>query len=121
MKQLNVMVVDDEPGIRDLFRDVIAMRGHRAICASNGTEALEMLQADQVDVVFLDIRMPNGDGISTLKHIRTLKPMPKVVMITGDGNREAVDEAMGLGSMLCLMKPFSIRDVTGLLDLVEAA
>jgi len=121
MRQLNVMVVDDEPGIRDLFSDVITMRGHRAICAANGSEALQKLHDSHVDVVFLDIRMPNGDGISTLKQIREMSPMPKVVMITGSGHREIIDEAMDLGSSLCLMKPFSLSDVTGVLDLVEAA
>ena len=121
MRSLNVMVVDDEPGIRDLFNDVIAMRGHQAICAASGSEALEKLQDQHVDVIFLDIRMPNGDGISTLKQIRKLKPMPKVVMITGCGSRDVVDEAMDLGSSLCLMKPFSINDVTAVLDVVEAA
>ena len=120
MKQLSVMVVDDEPDIRDLFRDVITMRGHQAICAENGAEALAKLQANRVDVIFLDIRMPNGDGISTLRQVRKLKPMPKVVMITGCGQHEAIDEAMELGSLLCLMKPFSIRDVTGVLEVVEA-
>lgn len=120
MKQLSVMVVDDEPGIRDLFRDVITKRGHQAICAESGSEALEKLQTKHVDVVFLDIRMPNGDGISALKHIRKFKPMPKVVIITGYGQCEAVDEAIELGSSLCLMKPFSIRDVTGVLEVVEA-
>lgn len=115
------MVVDDEPGIRDLFSDVITMRGHQPICASSGSEALEKLQSHRVDVVFLDIRMPNGDGISTLKEIRKLKPMPKVIMITGSGSHDAVDEAMDLGSSFCVMKPFSIRDITGLLEVVEAA
>ena len=121
MKRLSVMVVDDEPGIRDLFSDVITMRGHEAICAASGSEALSLLRSHRVDAIFLDIRMPNGDGISTLKQIRKLKPMPAVVMITGCGRREIVDEAMDLGSSLCLMKPFSISDVTGVLDVVEAA
>ena len=121
MKRLSVMVVDDEPGIRDLFSDVITMRGHEAICAASGSEALSLLRSNRVDVIFLDIRMPNGDGISALKQIRKLKPMPAVVMITGCGRRDIVDEAMDLGSFLCLMKPFSISDVTGVLDVVEAA
>ena len=121
MRQLRVLVVDDEPGIRDLFSDVITMRGHQAVCAASGTEALELLRAERVDVVFLDIRMPNGDGISALKQIRKLKPMPTVVMITGCGSREVVEEAIELGSSLVLMKPFSISDVTGVLDVVEAA
>ena len=121
MRRLSVMIVDDEAGIRDLFNDVITVRGHQVICAGSGSEALDKLRANRVDVIFLDIRMPNGDGISTLKQIRKLKPMPQVVMITGSGRRDAVDVAMDLGSSLCLMKPFSMRDVTGVLDVLEAA
>jgi two-component system response regulator AtoC len=118
MKPLGILVVDDEQGIRDLMRDALSLEGHRVMCAQNGTEAIELLSSNKVDVVFLDIRMPKGDGLTALREIRRLNPALPVVMITGCGKRQVIDEAIQLGCDACLIKPFSMRDVVGMLEVL---
>lgn len=118
MKPLGILVVDDEQGIRDLMRDALSLEGHQVVCAQNGTEAIELLLSNKVDVVFLDIRMPKGDGLTALREIRRLNPALPVVMITGCGKRQVIDEAIRLGCDACLIKPFSMRDVVGMLEVL---
>jgi len=119
-RKMRILVVDDEPGIRDLIRDAVSRLGHQVVEAENGIDALVRLAEHSVDLMFLDIRMPKSDGITVLKEVRRLWPDVPVVMITGCGEREPIEESLSLGSSLCLMKPFSIRDVTGVLDVVAA-
>jgi DNA-binding response OmpR family regulator len=120
MKHMKILVADDEPGIRSLIQDALSMQGHDVTCAENGVEALSMMVSECFDVLFLDIRMPKGDGLTTLKEVRRLRPSMSVVMITGCGQREVIDQALSLGAYACLVKPFSIRDVIGMLEVVES-
>ena len=120
MKHLRILVADDEPGIRSLIQDALSLRGHNVTCAENGVEALALIASGPFDVLFLDIRMPKGDGLTALKEVRRIRPSMPVIMITGCGKRETIDEALGLGSMACLVKPFSMRDVVAMLDVVES-
>lgn len=119
MKPFRVLVVDDEPGIRELIHDTLSRRGHAVVCAANGVEAVALLAQGQMDIVFLDIRMPNGDGLTALHEIRRLWPSLPVVMITGCGQQEAIDQSLALGPLLCLIKPFSMRDVIGMLGMLS--
>ncbi len=119
MKPLGILVADDEAGIRELLHDALGSVGHKVVCAENGVEAVARIADEQIDVVFLDIRMPKGDGITALKAILELRPSLPVVMITGCGQAETIDETLANGSFACLVKPFSIRDVLGILDVLQ--
>ncbi|HUV05053.1 MAG TPA: response regulator [Armatimonadota bacterium] len=118
MKALNIMVVDDEPGIRELIRDVLTRHGHKVVCAENGVEAVGLMSSDPMDVVYLDIRMPNGDGLMALREMRRLRPSMPVIMITGSARRDVLDETMELGAFACLVKPFGMNDVVGMLQVL---
>lgn len=121
MKNLNILVVDDEPGIRELIKDVLTPQGHNVLCAENGVEALSLLSANSVDIVYLDIRMPNGDGLTALKKMMEMRPSLPVIVITGNGYRNIVDQTMEFGAAACLLKPFGIGDVLGMLEVLKAA
>lgn len=120
MRPLNVLVADDEQGIRDLLRDALSRHGHSVTCASNGVEAVAQVAARDLDTVFLDIRMPNGDGLTALREIKAMRPGLPVVMITGCGEPTVKGEALREGCYACLIKPFSTRDVVGMLDVIES-
>lgn len=120
MRPLDVLVADDEKGIRDLLKDALTRQGHSVTCASNGVEALAQVAARDLDTVFLDIRMPNGDGLTVLREIKAMRPGLPVVMITGCGDQVVKGEALSGGCCACLIKPFSTRDVLGMLDVVES-
>jgi DNA-binding NtrC family response regulator len=114
------MVVDDEREIRELLREVLESRGYNVITCENGDTAVKMIEDNDVFAAFVDIRMPGKDGIQTLREIKELKPSTEVVMITGYTRNEAVNEALKLGCFVCMMKPFSIRDILGVLGVLEA-
>lgn len=111
MKSLKVLVVDDEPGIRQLMADALSAQGHAAMCAKNGVEAVASLAVLSVDVVFLDIRMPRGDGLVALAKIKRLWPGLPVVMITGGGRHDEIEQGFRLGANACILKPFSLREL----------
>lgn len=114
--KLRVLIVDDERGIRDLLSEVISSEGHQVLCADSGIEALDRLSSSSIDIVFLDVRMPRGDGMTALKEIHSLWPNLPVIMITGGGNREIMIKARELGAVACMIKPFSMVDVIDMLD-----
>ncbi len=120
MKTYKVLVVDDESGVRELISDVLKQEGHEVICAENGVEAIAMFAGNEIDVMFLDIRMPKGDGLTTLKVIRSRWPEIPVIIITGCGQHEMLEDAIRLGAMACLKKPFGINDIIGMLEYIDA-
>jgi DNA-binding NtrC family response regulator len=114
-----IMVVDDEKEIRELFRDVLEARGYEVCVCEKGEDAIDLLKRRKVFAAFVDIRMPGMDGISLLKQIKSIKPDTHVIMITGYSRDGAVNEALQLGCFVCMMKPFKLRDITGVLDILE--
>lgn len=120
MSNKSIMIVDDEKEIRELFRDVLESRGYDVIVCETGEAAVKVVTESEVFAAFIDIRMPGMDGVQTLKRVRALQPGTQVVMITGYTRNEAVNEALQLGCFVCMMKPFKLRDILGILEVLEA-
>ena len=116
MRQMSVLVVDDEPGIRELISDALSERGCAVSCAENGVEAVARVAESHPDIVFLDIRMPKGDGITALREIHKLWPELPVILITGGADPAILKNAFQIGASACLIKPFSINDIAHMLD-----
>jgi DNA-binding NtrC family response regulator len=113
------MVVDDEKEIRELFRDVLESRGYDVIACDGGRAAIEAIKTKQPFAAFVDIRMPDIDGVQTLKQIKAIRPETQVVVITGYTQNEAVNEALRLGCFVCMMKPFKLQDILGVIEVLE--
>lgn len=120
MPETKILIADDEQEIRDLFVEALRRQGYDVVSARDGREAVEVIQQGGVTVAFLDLRMPGMNGIDALGEIVRISPRTQVVMITGHYEDSTVDEALRLGSFLCLMKPFKVRDVLALLDVLDA-
>lgn len=108
MKEFSVLVVDDEEEFRDLTVKILAKRGIKAMSAESGKKALEILKHRTMDVVLLDVKMPEMDGIETLRQIHKLKPLVQVVLLTGHASVESGVDGMKLGAFDYLMKPIEI-------------
>ncbi len=108
MREFNVLVVDDEDEFRDLTVKRLIKRGLKALGAESGKRALEVLEHSHTDVVLLDVKMPGMDGIETLRHIRNLKPLVEVVLLTGHASVDSGIEGMKLGAFDYLMKPIEL-------------
>jgi two-component system response regulator AtoC len=105
-----ILVIDDDRGVVESFRELF--RGeHRLLGAYNGSEALSVLRKNEVDLVFLDYRLPGDDGLAVLKSIRELAPELDVVLITAHGSFETIVQSIALGACDYLEKPLDIERI----------
>jgi two-component system nitrogen regulation response regulator NtrX len=104
----NILIVDDESGIRDSLRGVLDDEGFRTKEADSGEACLRLLEGSAFDVVLLDVWLPGMDGLDTLQKIRELENPPEVIMISGHGTIETAVRATKLGAYDFLEKPLSI-------------
>lgn len=101
-----VLIVDDEAAFVEALAKRLAKRELNVAIALSGLEALEKIQADpRTDVVILDVKMPDMDGVETLKAIKAKWPLVEVIMLTGHATVESAIEGMKLGALDYLMKP----------------
>ncbi len=85
MENVKILLVDDEEHIRLLFKEELEEEGYTICLASNGFEALEVMQADSFDLVVLDIKMPGMDGIQTLNEIKKINKDQRVILCSAYG------------------------------------
>src|SRR5712692_5724804 len=105
----NILIVDDEAGIRDSLAGVLTDEGYSASSAESGEACLERLRKGAFDVILLDIWMSGIDGLETLSRIRELDDPPEVIMISGHGTIETAVRATKLGAYDFLEKPLSLE------------
>ena len=106
-----VLVVDDEKLIRWSLREALDDLEHDVFEASNGRQALEQMAAGMPDVVLLDLRLPDKDGMDVLGEIREKYPECAVVVISADATQDSAVDAMKLGAVDYIRKPFQTNDV----------
>ena len=110
----NLLIVDDEPLIREGLKQALEMEGFCTEVASNGTEALELMESFKPHLVITDIIMPEKDGIEIIWTLREKYPDIKIIAISGGGRISATDHlkiAKKLGANTILTKPFSTEDL----------
>lgn len=112
---LRILVVDDEPNVRDVLRDVCSRFGHLVTACNGGKEAIAEASRQQFDAAFVDLKMPGMNGSEVLKALRRLLPAATFVMITAYAESELVDESLENGAFICLSKPLSIAEIGDLL------
>lgn len=107
----NVLVVDDEEPIRDIVSRVLGAEGFTCFVAADGREALEKTATQAFDVVLLDIMMPDMSGMEVLHHLTTANPDACVVMTTAVDDVQTAVEALNLGAVDYVTKPFNLDDL----------
>ena len=111
METLKMMLVDDEERFLSTTRKLLERKGIDVLTASSGAEALEVLQANRVHVVILDVKMPGMDGVATLREIKRLFPMVEVIMLTGHATVDSAVEGLKSGAVDYLMKPADLGEI----------
>ena len=105
----SILVVDDEQGIRQVLQDVLGDEGHQVFAVEDGFQALEILEKEAVDLVILDVWLPNMGGIDVLKRVRGGWPDIEVVVISGHANINMAVQAVKIGAFDFLEKPLSLE------------
>ena len=115
-EQEKILIIDDEPDTILILQDRLEMEGYQVITATDGCDALELIDQDLPDLVLLDIQMPRLDGIETLTHIHQKYPGILVVMLTAHGTIQRAVEATKQGAYDFLEKPFQPEHITQKVD-----
>jgi len=121
IKRGKVLVIDDEPSIVELFTDYLHGQGFDVISAGGGEEGLDRLRLDTPDIVLLDMRMPELDGLETLRRIRKVNLRVPVLMVSGNDDIGAAKEAIALGAFDYTLKPVDFNYLARALDKMVAA
>ena len=110
MHMARILIVDDEQMIREVVREYALINGYEVAEASDGLEALELVEKEDFDCVILDIMMPKLDGFSACKQIKKIKPIP-IIMLSA--RQEEYDKLFGfeLGVDDYVVKPFSPKEL----------
>jgi len=100
-----VLIVDDEEAVRSSLRMIFDYEGYEVLLAANGPAGLKMAEQESPDLVFLDIKMPQMDGLEVLKRLKADEPSPPVVILSGHGTVKTAVEAVKLGAFDFIEKP----------------
>jgi DNA-binding NtrC family response regulator len=111
MDEMRIMLVDDEEGFLSTTKNVLERKGINVTTATSGSEALEKLTQEKIDVVILDVKMPGMDGVSALKVIKSRYSSVEVIMLTGHGTVESALEGLRSGASDYLTKPIDIDEL----------
>lgn len=104
-----ILVIDDEQGIRNLLDTLLRKKGYDVVLAENGWKGLELFRRERPDVIVLDLKMPEMDGLTVLRQIRSLDPRTPVIMLTGAGTPETEQRVRALGVTEYVEKEFSLH------------
>jgi DNA-binding NtrC family response regulator len=104
-----ILVIDDEQGIRSLLDTLLSRKGYEVVLAASGQKGLELFRREHPDAVVLDLKMPEMDGMTVLKHIRNIDQKLPVVVLTGTGTPETEQEVYAVGATEFVEKEFSLH------------
>jgi DNA-binding NtrC family response regulator len=117
---LNLMIVDDERAVRDVCREVAQTLGFNTSVAESAEHAYRLLEAQNTDVVLLDLKLPGAGGLDALHRIRERRPDAVVIVVTGYGTVQSAVQAMKNGAYDYMTKPFSMEELRLLLERVSS-
>ncbi|MFP4392067.1 MAG: response regulator [Desulfohalobiaceae bacterium] len=115
---LKILLVDDEEEFVSTLSERLELRGYSTDTASDGQQALALLDATSFDIVILDLMMPGLSGLEILQQAKSLKPDLPIILLTGHGSTREGMEGMRLGAVDYLMKPL---DIVELITKIEEA
>ncbi|MFE8117375.1 acetoacetate metabolism transcriptional regulator AtoC [Brenneria goodwinii] len=106
-----ILIVDDEESVRRMLTAVFSNDGHHVICSGDGQSAISVYREQQPDIVLMDIRMPNVNGINALKRMREIQQDIPIILMTAYAAVETAVEALRLGAFDYVIKPFELDEL----------
>ena len=114
IKVARILVIDDDPCLRQILRRHLDRLGHEAVTAENGLTGMKMFENDSFDLVITDIIMPEQEGLETISQLKGKDAQAGIVVMSGGGSIEADDYlklALALGADAALAKPFNLSEL----------
>jgi len=111
-----IMIVDDDPQLRQSFERLLAAEGHTVKAAPTGEGGLDMVLQEAFDLVILDVRLPGMNGLETFQAIRQADRKLPVIIMTAYGTTETAIEATKMGAFDYVLKPFEVPDILMLIE-----
>lgn len=107
---MKILLLDDDADFQETIRKILVSHNHDVDCAGNAKDALNMLEQNEYECVFVDYKMPENDGVWFMKNAK-LPRRTKALLMTGFVNREVINEMFALGACGYLIKPFDEEDL----------
>jgi len=114
-----ILVVDDEFGDRESLKAILEDKGYRVATAKDGAEAIEMVKRRHYDIIFLDVKLPDMNGVETFEQVKKIDSNVTVIMMTGYTEEELVSRAVSEGVYTCIYKPFDMEKVIALVETIK--
>jgi CheY-like chemotaxis protein len=111
-----ILVVDDDLDVLELIEIGLGGEGHALVFANSGTDALAKFEAQPVDLVISDLKMPGIDGIATIIRMRERDATLPAIMVTGYMSPHTIEECSQLGGIQLIRKPFTLSELSSLVD-----
>jgi DNA-binding NtrC family response regulator len=111
-----IIIVDDQIGVLESFKEILKIKDYEVAGFQGGKEAIESMKTNKYDIAFVDLKMPEMDGIEVLKKLKENDPSIEVVIVTAYASEESFANAITLGAMEYLRKPFLMGEVYALAD-----
>lgn len=119
MKPLDILIVDDDQDLAEAIGEALEMVGHRPTIAYSGTEAIGKYRGRRFDLTFMDVKLPDINGVETFLTIREMDPSARVVMMTGYRIDQLLAQATDNGVIKVLRKPFAMDEILTSIDEVQ--
>jgi len=117
-QKIRILVVDDRFADRETLKVILEDKGYRVATANDGAEAIEAAKEKHYDIIFLDIKLPDIDGVQTFMQVKKINPTATVIMMTGYAEEDLVKRAVSAGAYTCLYKPFDVEKVITLVETI---
>ncbi|MBL0373750.1 response regulator [Rhizobium sp. KVB221] len=111
MSEANIVVVDDEPGLRGMIEDYLSMQGYAVQPAENGAALDRLLASRSPDLILLDVNLPGEDGFSIVRRLRNAGERMGIIMLTGNADEDSKVTGLLNGADDYLAKPFEVREL----------
>jgi two-component system response regulator (stage 0 sporulation protein F) len=109
--QMKILVVDDQKGVRRLLEELFKKDNWIVNTAADGREAINKVGEFQPDIILMDMKMPNINGLEASKQILSLHPDMSIIMMTAYGEMDVIKNALEAGVKKCVTKPFDIMNM----------
>jgi len=106
-KRLSVLIADDDDACRETLRDILEPEGYRALLASSGEEAIEIIQGESIQVALFDVQMPRMTGLETVQIVHTINAYLPCILVTANATEEIIRQAFQVRAYSVIPKPVS--------------